>query len=547
MSVRVLLSMLLLAVALSSITILFYSLLLSSTATLITSPPPLALVSLYRPKISYKIYQQISNTEIRSKFQTLKSYECKKKKTMLSEINVNNIYWQKVDTLNIYLYSAFYDVRYRYEGEKYNFVRIIVSSKGIISAARKRSVFCHLWYKNHPAATIVKADLKEIWIQSFNYNSPNNTYHSYLLTCPVPTQTRRVQPEHVSVSSYPCGPLTTLLPVQSAGLRELRRGFAKAPYVVCVKGMNFLNDVSDRLIEWLEINIILGADHVDLYVYYVHPKVRNVLEYYESIGYVNIIDISLPGDQPNGKADRTLYLKENLWQKRRNELIPYNDCLYRNMYMYNFIIPIDIDELLIPIKFRTWAEMLKNLFRENPKLLKKYSSISVPHVYFFTKGYKTESNISSNSEDKNNFKNNPIKLYTNVGNVDQKYSAIEKNIESKYHTLNHLIRSFNFSQTGHNVKSFVATKTTLLTFNHYALQPLLPNMTNNFVLSQKVMQLNHYQEKCSRYILTQCLKNFNRFSTKDDIMLKYEMELIASVDTTHTYLKTFKSNNTRRS
>ena len=29
---------------------------------------------------------------------------------------------------------------------------------------------------------------------------------------------------------------------------------------------------------------------------------------------------------------RVLYLKSKLTNKRQNELIPYNDCLYRNMY-----------------------------------------------------------------------------------------------------------------------------------------------------------------------------------------------------------------------
>ena len=44
--------------------------------------------------------------------------------------------------------------------------------------------------------------------------------------------------------------------------------------------------------------------------------------------------ISLPGYQPNLPVLQHMYLKSKLNNKRQNELIPYNDCLYRNLYRY---------------------------------------------------------------------------------------------------------------------------------------------------------------------------------------------------------------------
>ena len=57
-----------------------------------------------------------------------------------------------------------------------------------------------------------------------------------------------------------------------------------------------------------------------------------VLDYYSAQGLVDVTPISLPGYQPNLPILQHMYLQSKLWNKRHNELIPYNDCLYRNMY-----------------------------------------------------------------------------------------------------------------------------------------------------------------------------------------------------------------------
>ena len=60
--------------------------------------------------------------------------------------------------------------------------------------------------------------------------------------------------------------------------------------------------------------------------------IGQVLEHYSSLGLVDVTPISLPGYQPNLPVLQHMYLKSKLNNKRQNELIPYNDCLYRNMY-----------------------------------------------------------------------------------------------------------------------------------------------------------------------------------------------------------------------
>ncbi|KAG5668807.1 hypothetical protein PVAND_016731 [Polypedilum vanderplanki] len=51
----------------------------------------------------------------------------------------------------------------------------------------------------------------------------------------------------------------------------------------------------------------------------------------------------------------------NLFKFMQNDQIPYHDSLYENLYMYEYLIPMDVDEFIIPIKTedRTWEDLIK--------------------------------------------------------------------------------------------------------------------------------------------------------------------------------------------
>lgn len=50
-----------------------------------------------------------------------------------------------------------------------------------------------------------------------------------------------------------------------------------------------------RLVEWFEVQRLLGVDKVLTYTYKLNTQAMNVLDYYESIGYAEIIrDFDFP-------------------------------------------------------------------------------------------------------------------------------------------------------------------------------------------------------------------------------------------------------------
>lgn len=50
-------------------------------------------------------------------------------------------------------------------------------------------------------------------------------------------------------------------------------------FTVCVKPLDFLEDISERLIQWIEINRILGAEKIEIYVKNVGENVWKILKW----------------------------------------------------------------------------------------------------------------------------------------------------------------------------------------------------------------------------------------------------------------------------
>merc|ERR1712080_724094 len=64
-------------------------------------------------------------------------------------------------------------------------------------------------------------------------------------------------------------------------------------------------------------------------------------------------------------------------------LIPYNDCLYRNMYRYEYVALLDIDEVIMPIKHNNWAEMMEEAVKASLKVKNETrASWNFRNVYF---------------------------------------------------------------------------------------------------------------------------------------------------------------------
>lgn len=247
--------------------------------------------------------------------------------------------WQPVEGSlhKFYVYSAYYDARV----ESKRVVRIIGATK----TKQPERVWCQFHYRNQsglkvhfPASITV---IRENW---------NLKYSACFVLCPIPSESKA--PESVSVISNASklkGNVTASnqLPVhnfETGSGSELPAN--KDEIGVCVKPIHFHYDQVLEVVEFIELNRILGVSKFTFYNDTMSPRVSCLLRYYESLGVVEILPWKL-----NIQSQAEI--------RTEGLFAALNDCLYRNMNRFHYLMLIDFDEYIIPHQNRTLPDMLQ--------------------------------------------------------------------------------------------------------------------------------------------------------------------------------------------
>lgn len=348
--------------------------------------------------------------------------------------NKVNLSWHRVPNTNVHLFSAYHDRRL----SGYHYVRVIS-----MADANATTLYCQLWFYD-AGPLVLEAVSTDLWVPAWGQSeglSPR------LISCPLPRNSSVAKLRGVSVAAHrPCELGSDVLPLPSPGdVSSMRR----KDFAVCVKGLDFPeNDVARSLVEWLEANRLLGADEFFVYVYSIHPNTQRVLDYYAARGLLHAIPITLPGNLPNEPLERSRFIRQNILEKRRNEIVPYNDCLYRNLERFRFVVPLDVDEVLVPVRGASWRDVFRELRADDPQVLRKYVSFAARNTYLVRRR-----GVAGTTR----------KAYLSAG-----------------------LRA---------VKSFVRTSGALSVANHYALRPRLSLL----LLAPSVARLNHYRRDCPQH------------------------------------------------
>lgn len=312
-----------------------------------------------------------------SQSKTKGNYSCSNLKyPSIYDIEFNNVYWQTMRTGNgtFQLFGAYYDRR------KLSRIGPAVRIVGMIDRIEPTvKTHCQFWYDGERDPVIVETmEYKYIWYPKWG-NYKQGIYQPYVIACKIPqSHWSKGPPASVSMVEKSCD-------TPSNNLRVIyNKPERKKDFAVCVKGLDFLHeDLSVRLVEWIELISLLGADKIFFYQLQVHPNVTKILDHYQKLGMVHVTPLTLPGGQPNVPAFQHMYLTKKTNHKRQNELIPYNDCLYKHMYEYEYIALLDVDEVIMPVKDATWQDLMKRVLQKALKIRNETrASYNVRNVYF---------------------------------------------------------------------------------------------------------------------------------------------------------------------
>uniref|UniRef100_A0A915PZD7 Glycosyltransferase family 92 protein n=1 Tax=Setaria digitata TaxID=48799 RepID=A0A915PZD7_9BILA len=391
---------------------------------------------------------------------------------------------------DLYVYSATYDRRRNSLYPNNHVIQVLTMSFRSIPSENK--IFCNLYDMVRERYAVTEGRIREIWQRAWD---PRDFFYiPNLISCPVPKYFEYSTNLTVSLSKIACKSQKNAVQVRISTSGKEKGGIA---------GLDYLEDIPERLVEWFEMQFITGADTITVYTYHVPHKMQQVLNYYSKQGSITVvpfynfkccqseIPINLPGESPNQAYIRSRFIWRNRQQKRRHELIPYNDCLYRHIDTHKFILILDIDEVIVPLKHDNWSAMLNDIIttlHQNQK--NEITSISIRNVFKFPS--------STNSS-------NPL-------------------VPSYMYMLQNRQKSKTLSKPGEYGKAFINTNTVATVFNHFALHRHHGDVAGTLHAEPSVAIKLHYKTKCPTESRKEC-EQLEHITMDDTTMDRFAKKL----------------------
>lgn len=397
-------------------------------------------------------------------------------------LNISDKYWQVTKTTNgtFYLFNAYYDDREAVNG---SLVRIL----GLINRIRPTvKTYCQMWFFGMLDPIPVEVhDYRVLWPDYWGENI--NGAPPYLISCRNPLERQGLIPTHVSLVEGECDKANNVFAV----VNNRPEGGKKKLFLVALRGLNFDDDISMLMIEWAELLKILDVDKVEVYVENVHANVIKVLEHYRRSGFFIVKFIKFPHEFPHTRS-------ESWHQWLQNDLIPYHDAFYENCYKYEFMVPMDVDEFVMPLheEDRTWNDLISRTKARSAGDSRIHDTYLAKCMYFVLKSSHENETIA----------------------------GVPKNLRF----LSNIYRSTTFTADNGGCKSFMRMDRVLIIHNHAPLGCIDPTDCNIFEINGSDGHLSHYRTDCDT---PECVASKPN-PVKDTRLWKYKDELLRNVNAT---------------
>ena len=152
---------------------------------------------------------------------------------------------------------------------------------------------CLLWFDNlaEPVLSNI-TDVYTVWPEYWDFGVKDGIFGPQVISCQIPSEYSNQIPQAISlltigkcdkINEMPSNVLRVIhnVPNSKQQAAKTNNQITKSSIGICVQAFRFgTYDVSVRLVEWLEMVRLLGADKVYFYVYGATQNMMKVLRHY---------------------------------------------------------------------------------------------------------------------------------------------------------------------------------------------------------------------------------------------------------------------------
>ena len=173
----------------------------------------------------------------------------------------------------------------------------------------------------------------------------NCVWRLYVLHCSVTNLDCDVT--YVSVTSEPCVAPTNNMTLERT--ESSVKPMASQKFGICLNTIFDMNSKTlPAFVQFMEAARMLGDARVYLYgTHNISSSAKTAIKYYEKRGTIHKYGWTVP------KEVTSLFYFGQVLQNM--------DCLYRHGTQSQYLLFLDIDEILLPIRYSTWSDMLSHL------------------------------------------------------------------------------------------------------------------------------------------------------------------------------------------
>jgi len=198
-------------------------------------------------------------------------------------------------------------------------------------------LYCILHYDIKTIVSLMIDKPKDI---GFGWGLNKRRAKEYVYTCPL---VKGMIPNTVAISTTQNGNSSTCVPVIVPKKPDIQRDFC-----ICPQPAYGLRLDPNRLIEWMEVQKILGVSLIAIYVLSASDSALDVFKHYAAEGFVELREMSYIYSSVNDPEKEFLL----------HQTPAINDCIYRHMYEFRRIAVIDFDEIIMPRYQQNLSELV---------------------------------------------------------------------------------------------------------------------------------------------------------------------------------------------